>query len=62
MAEFYLSWYACKKVLGESSAEVIRSRARRFISSESAGRNAVNGVKSHNPINDAITSRLDETS
>lgn len=38
MAEFYLFWYACKKVLGESSAEVIRSRVRRFIGSERAER------------------------
>lgn len=36
MAEFYLSGYACKKVLGESSVEVIRSQERWFIGSERA--------------------------
>lgn len=36
MAEFYLSEYACKRALGESSVEVICSQERWFISSERA--------------------------
>lgn len=48
---------------GESSVEVICSQERWVISSERAEywENTVRGFKSPNPINDAITSRLDKT-